>query len=270
MCIKTWLSCSSDDEEQPAEEKPEVTPAEATALTENGQVSTEGLSKSKRKRLKRKAAAAAASAPKVPKEESDSKDPKEADGSTEDVQAESSKKKVDTLSKKGKDDANQETKNSPQSTEKTKNNNAFKNNKKEPKNVQNGFQKPQNQANKSAKTKSNQSFKTTESAPAKAEKPNGNNPFNKPQSTSQQRQELPPIHKNQGGNKKGPRNANGPNPFKKSNQKPSAPFPAKKTNNFKAKNKQNNNSGITDDRLKAYGINPRKFHKREKYGKKDN
>lgn len=105
-------------------------------------------------------------------------------------------------SKKGKDDANQETKNSPQSTEKTKNNNALKNNKKEPKNVQNGFQKPQNQANKSAKTKSNQPFKTTESAPAKAEKSNGNNPFNKPQSKSQQRQELPPIHKNQGGNKR--------------------------------------------------------------------
>ncbi|EDW94259.1 protein KRI1 homolog [Drosophila yakuba] len=273
--FKSLYGEGSDDEEQPAEENPVATApttpaAEATAPAENGQVSTEGLSKSKRKRLKRKAAAAAAtSAPKVPKEEPVLKDTKEEPaGSTEDVQAENSKKKPVASSKKGKDDGNQETKANAQSTETTRNNNAFKNNKNEDKNVQNGFQKPQNKTNKNAK--SNNAFKTTETAPTNAEKPSGNaNPFNKPQLKSHQRQELPPIHKNQGGNKKGPKNASGPNPFKKSNQKPSAPFPAKKTNNFKAKNKQNNNSGITDDRLKAYGINPRKFHKREKYGKKD-
>jgi len=109
-----------------------------------------------------------------------------------------------------------------------------------------------------------------EGAPIKTEKSNGNNPFNKQNGKPNQRQQLPPIHKNQGDNTKSPKNATGANPFKKSNQKASGTFPAKKTNNFKAKNKLNNSTnGITDDRLKAYGINPRKFHKREKYGKKD-
>ncbi|XP_030385689.1 protein KRI1 homolog [Scaptodrosophila lebanonensis] len=42
----------------------------------------------------------------------------------------------------------------------------------------------------------------------------------------------------------------------------------RKTHNFKAKNKTSTPNGITDERLKAYGINPRKFHKTQKYGKK--
>ncbi|EDW73443.1 uncharacterized protein Dwil_GK16643 [Drosophila willistoni] len=82
-----------------------------------------------------------------------------------------------------------------------------------------------------------------------------------------------------------PKNAktNGVNPFKKATSAGVAGrMPLKKDQQFKAKNKfrnqKNNNNNqrreaggaVTDDRLKAYGINPRKFHKREKYGKKAN
>ncbi|XP_037722586.1 protein KRI1 homolog [Drosophila subpulchrella] len=258
--FKSLYGEGSDDEDQPAEETAETKPDEAPAPTETSQAPTEVLSKSKRKRLKRKAAAsAAASSPQLPKEE-----PKPA---TEDNQAEENKKKDDPPTKKSKT----ETKSSAQKTENTKPNNALANNKKEPKNAENGFKKPQNQTpTKPEQTNSSNTIKNAEAAPTKTEKSNGNNPFNKQNGKPNPRQQLPPIHKNQGDNKKSPKNATGANPFKKSNQKASGPFPAKKTNNFKAKNKVNNTTnGITDDRLKAYGINPRKFHKREKYGKKD-
>ncbi|KAH8364320.1 hypothetical protein KR084_005889 [Drosophila pseudotakahashii] len=257
--FKSLYGEGSDDEDQPAEEAPETKPAtETSAPRESSQVPTESLSKSKRKRLKRKAAAtAAAGTPQDPKE-----DPK---------QSENNKKKDDPPTKKSKDDGDLETKSSAKEAEKPETNNAFSNNKNKPKNVQNGFKKPQTQTPaKPENTKTNNAFKKTETAPTKTKNSNGNNPFSKPNLKPNQGQGLPPIHKHQGDNKKSPKNATGANPFKKSNQKASASFPAKKTNNFKAKNKGNNsNSGITDDRLKAYGINPRKFHKREKYGKKD-
>ncbi|XP_016997172.2 protein KRI1 homolog [Drosophila takahashii] len=247
--FKSLYGEGSDDEDQPAEETKPAT--ETSAPPESSQVPTEGLSKSKRKRLKRKAAAsAAASSPQVSKVE-----PK---------QLEDNKKKDDPPNKKSKDEGDLETKSFAKEAEKPETTNSFSNNKNMPKNVQNGFKKPQKQT----PAKPEKTFQKTETAPTKTEKSNGNNPFSKPNLKSNHSQKLPPIHKNQGDNKKSPKNATGANPFKKSNQKDSAPFPAKKTNNFKAKNKGNNN-GITDDRLKAYGINPRKFHKREKYGKKD-
>ncbi|XP_017128654.1 protein KRI1 homolog [Drosophila elegans] len=226
--FKSLYGEGSDDEEQPADETPETkSAAETTAATDNAQVPTEALSKSKRKRLKRKAAAAAAAS----SSQKSNQEPKE---STEQGQAEESKTKADPSAPK-------KSKNSSKNTI-------------EPKNGENGLKKSQSQ------TQKNNAFKNSE-------KSNGNNPFNKQQKKPNQKQGRQQVNNNQGEYKQAP---SGANPFRKTSEKASAPFPAKKTNSFKAKNKINNNSsGITDDRLKAYGINPRKFHKREKYGKKD-
>ncbi|XP_017071192.1 protein KRI1 homolog [Drosophila eugracilis] len=258
--FKSLYGEGSDDEDQPAPESKPI--SETSVPTENAPMPTEGLSKSKRKRLKRKAAAvAAASAPKISKEE-----PRE---STENGQKEDSEKKDDPP--KIKNVGTQKSKNPAQKSENPKPKNAFNNNKiVVSTNGENGIEKSQEStAHKNGK--SNKPLKNRESAPTQPGKPKGNNPFNKQNTKPNQKLDLPPIHKNQGDNKKAPRKATGSNPFSKSNPKASAPFPTKKTNNFKAKNKGNNNpNGITDDRLKAYGINPRKFHKREKYGKKDN
>lgn len=71
--------------------------------------------------------------------------------------------------------------------------------------------------------------------------------------------------------------ASGANPFRKPGKKDDAPrrpggaaTKPRSKHDFKAKGKPNNSNpnGISDDRLKAYGINPRKFHNRQKYGKK--
>ncbi|XP_052844410.1 protein KRI1 homolog [Drosophila gunungcola] len=246
--FKSLYGEGSEDEEQPADETPETKPAaETTAATDNAQVPTEVFSKSKRKRLKRKAAAAAAaSSPQISIQE-----PKE---STEQGQADESKTKADPPApKKSKNSENQQTKASAQQSPSKPEIKSGKNTI-ESKNGENGMKKSQSQTQKNNASKN-------------SEKSNGNNPFNKQQKKPNQRQGQQQVNNNQGDNKQAP---TGVNPFKKANEKASAPFPAKKTNNFKSKNKINNTtSGITDDRLKAYGINPRKFHKREKYGKKD-
>ncbi|XP_005191953.2 protein KRI1 homolog [Musca domestica] len=70
------------------------------------------------------------------------------------------------------------------------------------------------------------------------------------------------------------KSTNGTLPPLRQNQKKSKPFNAKfgsnkrpfnaKPNGVKDSNDKSNN--ITDERLKAYGINPKKFHKKQKYG----
>ncbi|KAH8239965.1 hypothetical protein KR032_009850 [Drosophila birchii] len=247
--FKSLYGDGSDDEDQPTEQIPSAQPvAETSAPAESSQIPTEGLSKSKRKRLKRKAAAAAAAtSAQNPKEApKESLQPKEA--------TESQAKDDAPAPKKSKpDESPQENGPAKQTQNKTDKNKASKN-KKAPKTLANGTEN----------TTQNKFEKKTENATQKSEKVNGNNPFNKQQNRPNSKPGQAPFNNKQGSGKQGA------NPFKKSDHKPSAAFPAKKTNNFKAKNKMNKNAGgITDDRLKAYGINPRKFHKREKYGKKD-
>lgn len=41
----------------------------------------------------------------------------------------------------------------------------------------------------------------------------------------------------------------------------------KKPQNQNPFNKEGTTNGVSDDRLKAYGINPKKFHNQQKYGK---
>ncbi|KAH8378962.1 hypothetical protein KR009_002317, partial [Drosophila setifemur] len=255
--FKSLYGEGSDDEEEPAvEESPAQPAAEASAPVETPQIPTEGLSKSKRKRLKRKAAAATAgSSAQIPKEES--KEPKESN------EAEPAAKKIKT-------EENQKTK----PTAQTSQNNTPK-------------AKPTKTFNKNKKDTNEEGNPTGKVN----NKQNGKNPFNKQQNKPNQKPEQPSRNNFPG---KPKQEASGANPFQKSNPKSSAPLPArkangfknasggnpfqksnsnpaKKPNNFKAKNKTNTNpNGITDDRLKAYGINPRKFHNREKYGKKDN
>ncbi|XP_017137154.1 protein KRI1 homolog [Drosophila miranda] len=276
----------SDDEDQPAEECPQpAAPADSSSVsaTVAAQIPTEGLSKSKRKRLKRKAAAAVAGSPKQIVKDNDN----------EVNDSESRREQDEPATKKSKEVEDQtpnevEKQQQQKQANKTKTNNAVGKTQKSPKTVT------------KARPAQNQSPKGST-----AEKSNGNNPFNRNQNQAKPRAQA--AVKNfqgkrkqglnassdgnpfQGKEKKAPNApsgtspfkgkqnqatspSSGANPFKKSNQKSGErPFPAKKPNNFKAKSRTDTNpSGITDDRLKAYGINPRKFHKREKYGKKDN
>ncbi|KAH8255222.1 hypothetical protein KR038_006053 [Drosophila bunnanda] len=248
--FKSLYGDGSDDEDQPTEETSSAQPAaETSAPAESSQIPTEGLSKSKRKRMKRKAAAAAAatSAQNHKEESKETLQPKEA--------KESQVKDDSPAPKKTKQDQSPQANAPAQPTQNKTDKNKVNKNKKASKTTE----------NETEHATQNNSEKKIGNAPQKPEMANGNNPFNKKQNTRNSRPGQAPINNKQGNAKQGA------NPFKKSDHKPSGPFPAKKNNNFKAKNKMNkNSSGITDDRLKAYGINPRKFHKREKYGKKDN
>ncbi|XP_017021332.1 protein KRI1 homolog [Drosophila kikkawai] len=291
--FKSLYGEGSDDEDQATGHTSSAQPAAETPTpAESSQNPTESLSKSKRKRLKRKAAAAAAAtSAQNPKDESkEVQQPKEANESQakddspapkkskqeqgaqanvppQQTQNKSEKNKINKGKKAPKTTANQ-TENHKQNSEKKTENALQKSNGKNP------FNKPQNRpnskpgqppkliANGTENQKQNKSEKKTETPTQKSETANGNNPFNKQQKKPNSKPGQAPFNNKKGNAKQGP------NPFKKSEHKPSG---AKKTHNFKAKNKINkNSSGITDDRLKAYGINPRKFHKREKYGKKEN
>lgn len=70
---------------------------------------------------------------------------------------------------------------------------------------------------------------------------------------------LPPLRKNIPKEKK---------LSSKSNAKFKSKFQVRKSFNGKPKTSFNGDSNIiSDERLKAYGINPKKFHKKQKYGK---
>ncbi|KAH8270018.1 hypothetical protein KR018_002420 [Drosophila ironensis] len=256
--FKSLYGEGSDDEEQPAEQSPAPPAAEAPASSESAPISTEGLSKSKRKRLKRKAAAAAAVTKDGAKDFDEPK--KAAETATTDAPAAKASKPHEDQKiqqpgakkpemKAGKTESALRKNGAAAKTEGNKTQKAGKNpfhkNQSQPPNQQDA---PKTEGNKTQKA--------------------GKNPFHKNQSQpqNQQDQEQPARKNFQGKLKQGAKSAKG-NPFKKSG---SESFPARKTTHFKAKNRTDQNSnGITDDRLKAYGINPRKFHKREKYGKKD-
>lgn len=285
---------SSDDEDQPDEESPAKVEGEASTQAETQQPPAEPLSKSKRKRLKRKAAAvAAATSTKTSTEEAkESKEPTDPSEGPKNGEGPASKKsknqdqksqgpaaktpnentKRNNNFKKGKAGSGEVTEGqAPINAEKPKGNNPF--NKNTNKSNKDSGETPLGPArqtqNKFNKRKADSKDVANGSVPAKAEKPNGNNPFHKKSNGPNLDQKPLATNTFKGKAKHGGINAKG-NPFKKSNQESSPSFPAKKTNNFKAKNRINKNpNGITDDRLKAYGINPRKFHKREKYGKKD-
>ncbi|XP_017096391.2 protein KRI1 homolog [Drosophila bipectinata] len=278
--FKSLYGEGSDDEEQPEEESPAQVGGETSTQTEAPQAPTEPLSKSKRKRLKRKAAAvAAATSTKTSTEEvKETKEPTDSQ--------ESSKNDEGPATKKSKNQDQKPQGPAPKTpNENAKRKNNFKNTKaasaaegQAPKKAEKGNNPFNKNTNKDSKgtlegpakqTQNKFNKKQAESkgiAPSKADKSNGNNPFNK-KTNGQSPDQKPLATSFKGRSKQGGDNAN---PFKKSNQASGTSLPAKKTNNFKAKNRINKNpNGITDDRLKAYGINPRKFHKREKYGKKD-
>ncbi|KAH8316751.1 hypothetical protein KR074_002005 [Drosophila pseudoananassae] len=273
--FKSLYGEGSDDEDQPEEESPAQVGGETSTQTEEPQVPTEPLSKSKRKRLKRKAAAvAAATSTKTSTEgNKETKEPTDSQESSKNEEGSAPKKSKNQDQKPQgpapkTSNGNGKRKNTkadsaaegqaPKKAQKPQGNNPFnKNTNKDSRGTLEGPAKPTPKFNK----------KQADSkgvAPSKADKPNGNNPFTKkPNGQSPDQKPLATT------NMKG-RSKQGGNPFKKSNQASGTSLPAKKTNNFKAKNRIiKNPNGITDDRLKAYGINPRKFHKREKYGKKD-
>lgn len=106
--------------------------------------------------------------------------------------------------------------------------------------------------------KNNHVQQTNNSASGSKTAPN-NNPFAKG-STEDGVGSLPPLRKNI------PKTKNVKGNFK-SNDKFKSKFQGKKPFNGKPTSK-GDGKDISDDRLKAYGINPRKFHKQQKYGNK--
>lgn len=131
-------------------------------------------------------------------------------------------------------------------------------------------QEPQKATQTAKKDNSKNPFAKNQVPNKNEVKPSGasGNPFNKQQAPRQQqttkqqqaprKPQAPRLHQAQ---------STGTNPFKKLGNKNETARPKR---DFKAKGKANssNPNGISDDRLKAYGINPRKFHNRQKYGKK--
>ncbi|XP_073838407.1 protein KRI1 homolog [Musca autumnalis] len=113
--------------------------------------------------------------------------------------------------------------------------------------------KPQKQGNNPFNNKSNtQNVSKNKNLPSM-----GGNPFNGTPNKSTN-ETLPPLRQNK--KKSKPLNGSFKPKFGGNNKKP-----------FKAKlNKTHNSNGdstnISDERLKAYGINPKKFHKKQKYG----
>ncbi|EDV96253.1 protein KRI1 homolog [Drosophila grimshawi] len=150
-----------------------------------------------------------------------------------------------------------------------------------------------NEELKSAKPKGNQQKETTKPAmatPAKktkiekvkpqkakqeTEKTNSKNPFAKKQFANKAEGSKPAANRFE---KRAPvGRTSGANPFKRTSNNADEPrrqggagLNPRSKRDFKPHSKGNNSNpnGISDDRLKAYGINPRKFHNRQKYGKK--
>ncbi|XP_034480476.1 protein KRI1 homolog [Drosophila innubila] len=258
--FKSLYGDPSDDEEQteePNETKPAVN--EQAAVPVAGENSTETLSKSKRKRLKRKAAAAAAgssapasssttlSAPvtitngneeKNNAENSD-KPTKQQDSALKDAPTPAKKKKVEKVQPPAKKEA-----------EKGNTKNPFAKKQFPNKNVANPKEAGPNPFNKQNMPK-----------PGPVGVTSGANPFknagNKSQTPRREGGDFKPRPKRDFKGKGKPNNSN--------------PNESRPKRDFKGKGKPNNSNpnGITDDRLKAYGINPRKFHNRQKYGKKE-
>ncbi|XP_023179364.2 protein KRI1 homolog [Drosophila hydei] len=252
---------SEDEEESGAQTETQLVvkadPNEQPAAPVAEQVPAETLSKSKRKRLKRKAAAAAAGAstsatPPVAVKNEEQK-------STELIKNEDLTTSVEIPAKRKKID-NDEQDNKPTATITTAPAKKKKIEKQEPQ-----------KAKQTAKKNNSKNPFAKNQVPNKNEvKPSGasGNPFNKQQAPRQQqttkqqqaprKPQAPRLHQAQ---------STGTNPFKKLGNKNETTRPKR---DFKAKGKANssNPNGISDDRLKAYGINPRKFHNRQKYGKK--
>ncbi|KAM8709057.1 hypothetical protein ACLKA7_015948 [Drosophila subpalustris] len=237
--FKSLYGDPSDDEEQ-TEEQNETKPvvSEQPAAPVAGENSTETLSKSKRKRLKRKAAAAAA-------------------GSSAPAVSSATTSALATIT-----NGNEEPNSTEKSDKPTKQEKSLLKDEPTPakKKKVEKVQKPVKKETEKGNARNPFAKKQFPNKNAEIAKATGGNPFNK-----QNKSKQVPVE-----------GISGANPFKKAANKTSAPrqegdFKARPKRDFKGKSKLNNSNpnGITDDRLKAYGINPRKFHNRQKYGKKE-
>ncbi|XP_017863004.1 PREDICTED: protein KRI1 homolog [Drosophila arizonae] len=265
----TQLVVKADSNEQPAAPAAEKLP-------------TETLSKSKRKRLKRKAAAAAAAAtpsatapaPVKNEEQESSALIKKEEATSSEIPAKRQKIEKDKQALKTSNEAN----GAPAATNGT------------PPAKKKKFEKQKPQTDKQVANKDNSNNPFAKKQVLNKNDVKGNdansNPFKKQQAPRPQQTQRPqqasrppkgPRQKQAPGQQKvsrkqhapgqQPAQSTGANPFKKAGNKSEAP---RSKRDFKTKGKANNSNpnGISDDRLKAYGINPRKFHNRQKYGKK--
>ncbi|XP_030572547.1 protein KRI1 homolog [Drosophila novamexicana] len=260
--FKSLYGDASEDEEETGAQN-ETQPAAKTDSNEQSaapvadQIPTETLSKSKRKRLKRKAAAAAiAKSPTAPSKTGNevSMDSIKEEHTTTPDATPSKKKRIENAEQqnaqtstpaKKKQMGGKEPHKAKQETDKVNSKNPFAKKQLPNKNTVNQKSPAANRFNKNNEK----------------QKSPGANPFNKQQTPKQDAVGQ----------------ASGANPFRKPGKKDDAPrrpggaaTKPRSKHDFKAKGKPNNSNpnGISDDRLKAYGINPRKFHNRQKYGKK--
>ncbi|KAH8365685.1 hypothetical protein KR093_003364 [Drosophila rubida] len=279
--FKSLYGDASDDEEKTEEQTDTqlVTNDQPVAPVAE-QIPTETMSKSKRKRLKRKAAAAATGT-NATATSSPSTLNAAATASTPTTSSEST-----TAAQTDNENVNQKP---PQKSPKTANkqDSIKKDTASKPVKQQNSPQKATPPPAKKQKVEQ----VDQQTAPEDDGKTNANNPFAKqkyPHKTVEH-----PIGGRRNGGKPNATNGNRfnkpnnklkaaavggkyGNPFKKPGFKATEARGAgdskarpKREFNSRVKTNNANPNGITDDRLKAYGINPRKFHNRQKYGKKE-
>ncbi|ALC43457.1 CG5645, partial [Drosophila busckii] len=289
--FKSLYGEESDDEEQTTEQSLLTADTEAKEQPKVEEVASERLSKSKRKRLKRKAAATATTT--IAKEDKHEK--------TDTVKSEET-----TMNETTTPDAKKQKLEKEDTSENpipSKKNNVKKQDQgkilvNQQKNLQGAtvihskFNSRDRSTNK-FKAVINNDSQTKEKA-KKELKRSSSNPFHKPHTSRVNRTNLSTDVKNR---PTGNNSSDGNNPFKRSDIK-TDPFEAQEDRKFKTKGSGRSNSkfrskpntvkgsvkgnnrgnskfksnpnGVTDDRLKAYGINPRKFHNQQKYGKKQN
>lgn len=118
----------------------------------------------------------------------------------------------------------------------------------------NTIQKSTNNANKNTFNKNNAVFQTP-NGPNKSKPASKNNPFAKDNTNTNG--SLPPLRKNLPKSKPMNGKFKGSDKFK-------SKFSHKRP--FGKSHGKGDGKDISDERLKAYGINPRKFHKKQKYG----
>ncbi|KAH8406326.1 hypothetical protein KR215_011422 [Drosophila sulfurigaster] len=292
--FKSLYGDGSDDEEKTEEQATtQLVTNEQPAAPVVEQTPAEPLSKSKRKRLKRKAAAAAGASATVTSTATTASATDTTSEAPTSIEADTSNKSDASTEAAATTNGNKEQKKPAQKSPKPakKQNELKKNTPAKP------AKQPSSPSKAAPPPAKKQKLEVTEQSGQKdSGKTNANNPFAK----QKYPQSIEPL-KAKGGQRNGRKpNATagqifnkqnrqkpagvgakggastGANPFKKTGFKANGPrkggdFQARPKRDFKAKAKSNNANpnGITDDRLKAYGINPRKFHNRQKYGKKE-
>ncbi|XP_065361488.1 protein KRI1 homolog [Calliphora vicina] len=274
--FKSLYGDGSDDENEETEKdqtnEQNSTNPDTSATTENTTANiVPGESKKAKKRRKRKAQNAQAGTDNSAAEEKQTNDSNNAENKETGEATAAKKAKIDQVattdgSANSKMTTDTQTdlgktnkqKNHSQNVTANKGNKFSNNDNKNPFNKGVSHKQTKNTGNKMFNK--NNHAQQTNNSPGGSKTASNNNPFAKG-STEDGVGSLPPLRKNIAKTK----NVKGN--FKSKDNKFKSKFQGKKPFNGKQTSK-GDGKDISDDRLKAYGINPRKFHKQQKYGNK--